>query len=432
MYMISHEITQKLISYQIPHLTETITILDKIYICLDTSDTGTGKTYTSMAIAKHYNFRPFIVSPKTIMGTWEYVASYFGVQPLAIVNYETLTLGKYYDSKGKRVLCPYIKKINSEYIWNLPTNTIIIFDEAHHCCNQGTLNNRLLYGLIDVYNKDRKLLLLSATIADTVDKFKVFGLLIKWYNCYAKAPNWITNVKFNPNYAIKLIHQKLYPNYATRMAISNLTNYPKKQITVDLYTIENSTKINKKYGKLIDAKKDLSSGLGLSIGKITKLRQKIEYCKVDLFVDLAEEYLQNGFSVVIFVNFTKTLESIAQKLNTTCVIYGKQTLNTRQKNIQSFMNNTEKIIICNLQAGSESISLHDKIGNFPRVALISPTWSATKFIQATGRIHRADSKSLAINKIVLCGKTIEEKIFATLKSKVNNINELNEEDLDLL
>jgi superfamily II DNA or RNA helicase len=428
--MINHEITQKLISYQVPHLIETITILDKIHICLDTSDTGTGKTYTSMAIAKHYNSKPFIVSPKTIMSTWEYVANYFGIQPLAIVNYETLVLGKYYDAKGRRVVCPYLKKINGEYIWNLPNNTIIIFDEAHHCCSQGTLVNRLLHGLIDVYGKDRKLLLLSATIADTVDKFKIFGLLIKWYNCYAKAPDWVTNAKFNPNYAIKLIHQKLYPNYATRMAISNLIDYPKKQITVDLYTVDNPKKINKKYDKLIDAKKDLGFGLGLLIGKIVKLRQKIESCKIDLFVDLANEYLQNGFSVVIFVNFIKTLEMIAKKLNTTCVICGKQTLNTRHQNIQKFMNNIEKVIICNIQAGSESISLHDKVGNFPRVALISPTWSATKFIQATGRIHRADSKSIALNKIVLCAKTIEEKIFIKLKAKINNINELNEEDLE--
>ena len=89
------------------------------------------------------------------------------------------------------------------------------------------------------------------------------------------------------------------------------------------------------------------------------------------------------------------------------------------------------IIICNIKAGGIGISLHDTIGNHPRVSLISPTWSSIDLVQALGRIHRAGGKSKSLQRIIYTADTIEERIADKLKNKLLNINSINNGDLDL-
>ena len=102
---------------------------------------------------------------------------------------------------------------------------------------------------------------------------------------------------------------------------------------------------------------------------------RIEIFKIPTFVELAKDYLENGFSIAIFVNYTVTLELLAKEFNTTSIIKGGQNMTDRDKIIQDFQDNKSRIIICNIRAGGIGISLHDVNGNHPRVALISPTYS---------------------------------------------------------
>ena len=63
------------------------------------------------------------------------------------------------------------------------------------------------------------------------------------------------------------------------------------------------------------------------------------------------------------------------------------------------------------------------------MSIISPTWSGQDIKQALGRIHRAGSKSPAIQKIIFCAKTCEEQVSKTVKSKLINISAINDNDL---
>jgi SNF2 family DNA or RNA helicase len=164
---------------------------------------------------------------------------------------------------------------------------------------------------------------------------------------------------------------------------------------------------------------------------ILRAHQKIELLKVPTFVDITNEFLDEGKSVVIFVNFTKTLELLADMLKTKCLIYGEQTTETRDKNISDFQKNKEKIIICNIKAGGVGLSLHDIYGGHPRVSLISPTWSAIDLTQALGRIHRANGKTKSLQRIIFTANTVEEKIATKLKIKLKDLNSINNGDLDL-
>ena len=183
-----------------------------------------------------------------------------------------------------------------------------------------------------------------------------------------------------------------------------------QEIEQELEEKQEKQEINKKYTNL---------------ARIQKLRQQIELLKINTFTRMAQEAIQNGKSVTIFVNFNLTLQALSKLLNTKCLIHGKQTLEERSKNINNFCNDKSRIIICNIQSGGCGISLHDTRGEFPRISLISPTWSAQDLIQVLGRIHRATSRSNSIQKIIFCKNTFEENISSILKIKINNIQVLN-------
>jgi superfamily II DNA or RNA helicase len=215
----------------------------------------------------------------------------------------------------------------------------------------------------------------------------------------------------------------VYPDRGSRMQIKLLGNlFPVNQVSVDCYTIFDADKINKSYETI--------KKVGFSkFTEVIKERQKIELLKVPILVDLANDYLENNLSVVIFVNFTKTIMILKDKFPDASIIYGEQTIDERNNNIEEFMENKKHVIICNIKAGGQSISLDDKYGVRRRVSLINPSFSAIELIQALGRINRASSKSPSIQKIVLCDGTIEKHIANKIKNKMECINELNDNDL---
>ena len=77
-------------------------------------------------------------------------------------------------------------------------------------------------------------------------------------------------------------------------------------------------------------------------------------------------------------------------------------------------------------SGGCGISLHDTFGTFPRVSIISPTWSAQDLIQVLGRIHRAMGKTDCEQLIIFCKGTVEERVGNIIKQKIDNIRFFND------
>jgi superfamily II DNA or RNA helicase len=164
----------------------------------------------------------------------------------------------------------------------------------------------------------------------------------------------------------------------------------------------------------------------VGIGKIQRIRQEIELLRVDTIYELTLKYLLDGKSVAIFVNFTKTIEELSSRLKTKCIIWGSQTIKERSKSIDDFGSDKSRVIICNIASGNCGISLHDTNGTYPRVSIISPTWSAQDLIQVLGRIHRAMGKTDCVQQIIFCKGTIEESVGNVIKNKINNIRVFND------
>jgi hypothetical protein len=453
-----------LLSYQIKNTENIMNILQSNRTILDASDTGTGKTYSAVCACSALKLRPIIICPKAVMSIWKKVCDIFNVVPFFIVNYETLKNLKYYDKNNNRIKCPYIKyeqinktkditmqkrskkKIAKQYKWsNIPKNVVFIFDEVHKCSNLRSYNGLLLRGVKD--STTNGIIMLSATLADKPEKFKIFFYMLNFieeeqvkksnidYKQYIEiASNWISKLKM----PMLGIHNMLYPNKATRMNIDDLGDlFPETQITATPYSMGKTTqiqieeeyeKINKELELLkIKAVKDKKN----IFVRILRAHQKIELLKIPTFIELTNNFLHDNFSVVIFVNFSKTLKVLQELLLTNCTIHGDQTDEERQRNINAFQSNSEHVIICNIKAGGVGISLHDIHGARKRVSLISPCWSSLDLTQALGRIHRAGSKSKSLQRIIYTANTIEEKLADKLQKKLQDLNSINNGDLAL-
>ena len=412
---IDKNITDKLLKHQILHLYDLVTSLTDNEIAIDASQTGSGKTYVSMAICKHLKLRPLIICPKNVISMWKEVCIFFNVDPLLIVNYESIKKGLHSDILDIKA---------NKFIWSLDkTKHILIFDEAHRCKDPKSINAKLLLSA----KKMCKILLLSATLTDTADNFYVFGNMLSLFNnvkaCRTLMADIIKNGKNNMSNT-NPINLFLFPKYGSIMINDKL---PKNIISAICYNLDESNE--KQIEDSLHIVKD-----NLEITKIIKARQTIELIKIPIIIELTNKYIDSGKNVVIFVNFIDTLMTLSESLNTKCIIHGQQTDEERDKNIDDFQNNKEKIIILTLQSGGQSISLHDKTGHHPRVSIISPSFSSIDLIQALGRIHRSGVKSYCYQNIIFCANTHEENICQKIKNKIKfmkDINEFNDNDFGL-
>lgn len=425
--------------YQYDHANDLYNDLLINGICFDTSDTGTGKTYSAIAVAKILKMKVFIICPKTIVSFWQNIATnVFGVDILGISNYSLLVKCKYYDNRGKSTDCPYINRTKDQnsFIWKIPKNTIIIFDEVHKCCNPNAYNGQLLLSLKNIYSEEIPVLLLSATICENPSKFRLFSVLLKWFDSYNSVDRWLEPT-YNPVSASKIIVDRLKRNnLSCGIKISELGDqFQKNQVSSDYYDVSktNADKIDKLHAQIIKSIEDIKNKANndKKVGFVTGMRQRqeIELLKVQIFIDLVEEYLDNNFSIVIFVNFTETLKILSKELKTDCLIYGEQTIEERLKNIENFVEDRQRVILCNIHTAGDSISLNDKYGKYKRISLISPTWSSIKLIQACGRNCRIDSKTPSLNKIVYANTKVERLMCNKLKDKCSLYTNIQGSDL---
>ncbi len=427
---IDKNIENILYDYQLLHLCNLITAFRTNNVIIDGSDTGTGKTYTSIALCRQLKLRPIIVCPKIVINEWKRVCEIFDINPISVINYESLKSKKNNNDEFNNKFIQVNKNIKTkknEYTWNIPHNSIVIFDEAHRCKNVNTQNAQLLMSS----KKLKNVLMLSATLTDKPNELNVFGYMLGLYNNMKDSKRWI-NAKLYEDSAsmnkkkLSSICSAIYPNKGSRMQISELKDkFPENKVTANAYSIgDEHQQIIEKYVERI---KNMDKCMGDGLVLFTRLRQYLEDVKVDIIKDLIDDHLENDFSIVVFLNYTESINKLAKLCNTKCIVNGEVSIEERENNIANFQSGQERLIICNIQI--ESISLHDVQGNYKRVSLISPNFSSTQLIQALGRIYRTGAKTACLQKIIFCGGTYEETICEKLKKKLEFVEKLNSNEL---
>jgi len=129
---ISLKYEDKLLSYQIPQVKSMIQSVQKWGSALDASDTGTGKTFTALAVCKELGLYPVVVCPKPVIPSWKSAMKHFEMDGF-VSNYE-----QYKNSKTEVFAREGLE-------WNMSENYILIMDEVHRCKNYKTINSEMLY-----------------------------------------------------------------------------------------------------------------------------------------------------------------------------------------------------------------------------------------------------------------------------------------------
>lgn len=427
---IDDSITKKLLNYQIVHVSKLLGCLKNNTTILDGSDTGTGKTYCAVALCKQMNMKPFIVCPKSVISTWLKVLKIFDCDFCAVVNYETLKTGKWYHKDSiadlKSTECPYVEVNEDSYRWNLPKNTIMIFDEAHRCKNFKSINGKMLLSTKNI--KNTKKILLSATIADTIENFAIFGYLLDLYKDIKRSKAWIEDaLRKSKSTGIKWIYKEIYPLKGSRMMIEEISNFPKSQIIAETFTSEDYHKLDR-YAKLI--KKYEKGGEERSLEKITYLLQKIEKIKIPILIDITKDLLRSGFHVVVFMNYLDNIHSFKEKMKQGEIMIGDTEPKLKDKIIKDFMNDKIDLVIVSKKM-QEGLSFHDVRGRYPRATVISPSYSSQDLIQTLGRVKRAGCKTRSVQKIVFVANSFEESIADRLQKKIKFNENINDSDMKI-
>jgi len=450
-----------LLEYQKPHAEQLIQALD-LYgsSAIDASDTGTGKTYAAVYIAQVLGLKPIVLCPKAVSISWKRVLDMFGVEYLGISNYEMFKGMKWYaydenttdtDELGKATRCDYITKkgkgAEMRYEWvGLEDNVLIIFDEAHRCKNHKSINSKLMLSTKDLTARK---LLLSATIADKPKFFATFSVMLDFcesvehYRMFkrkleiGKAKTVNQYLKNGENVAMLKLHEMIFPDHGSRMRIKDLGDaFQKNQISAETYVMDEETVkgIRDAYSSIcaisVQAEaREQEASCPLAI--MIRARQKVEALKVKTMADLAVDHLENGNSVVVFINYLDTMDLMMEALSdrgfpVKLVIKGGQSMKERQGIVDMFQEDKEHIIICQIQSGGVGIGLHDTIGDRPRVSIISPSWSAQDLMQTFGRIHRSGGKTVCLQKMVYCHGTVEDRICKIVNQKLLNYLQLND------
>jgi hypothetical protein len=451
--MLFGNIAVKLLAPQIPHVQHLRRLLrEGRTIILDGSDPGTGKTYSGCAIFAADGLRPLLICPKQTVPNWYKICELFGVIPLGVVNYDTLKNGKYYESLNDfyaeiRVECPYIKIIReprksrtgellttpngqskmkvSRIEWTLPPNSICVFDEAHKGKNGlhsgNTLNSQLMVSIRPYLSaaSTRYGMIVSATLTDKQENFDVAGYMLDLYKPHTKQTytQFITRVSGLCAGNIVLgLHKLLYPKCGSRMTIIDIKKqtgdsiFKKNDIKAKAYTADTKTVMQIEYlHKEIQQEmaKIRSKGVTRGFGYIIRCWQKIEILKAPGAAEKILAKYNKNMSVVVFVCFKATKRLLLQRISDENkipidkigFIDGDQTAHEREDVVESFKADRLRVLICQIVAGGESLSLHDIGGLHQRFVLCFPTWSAINLVQALGRIYRAGAKSDAVQRI---------------------------------
>jgi superfamily II DNA or RNA helicase len=446
-----------------PQYKHVQTLVDSLYLnghAVDMSETGTGKTYAAAAVIREMN-RPFaVICPKSVIHQWEKVLKLFGLKAVTVINFEKLGRGntKYMDW---RKLPDPVRPFQENATTDLPhfkfdNSTLVVVDEGHKCKGNNTSNAWMLVAL---KLQNYKILISSATVATSPLEMKAFGFLTDLHLLHnfrdfcrmhgAQLMPQYGSFSFNASTpeardGMMRINEYLFDTTecASRMKVTDFGNsFPESHVVADAYDLgANSSKIQSVYdemeyelARLEETAENYSEHI---FAVMMEARRKSELCKVPLFVEMAEDLYDEGKSVVLFVNFTDTVNAIVSRLDKMAkfkgligFIVGSQSSKQRVSDIEAFQSDKKRIMVVNIAAGGVGVNLHDLNGKYPRASIISPNWSAYNMRQALGRVWRQGGKTKSYQRIVYASGCIEENICRRVQDKLQSLDTLNDGDL---
>jgi hypothetical protein len=331
--------------------------------------------------------------------------------------------------------------------WDLPENTLMLVDEVHKCKGPYTQNAQLLVSLVA---QGYSVHAMSATAAEDPTEMRPIGFALglhnlnksedglkSWYGWmmqYGCSQNEWGAWELRRKPKLNDLNKVMYGKNVKRLTVDDFPDsFKVNRVFVEPVAFTSAAKIAKAYEKLGITPEIIEDYLLTGsvddsewvLVNLLRARQLAESLKAKDMADMAKDYIEQGNSVVMFVNFSDTAEVLSGLLDCPAIV-GGQTAEERQQIIDDFQADKQHVIVVNIAAGGTGISLHDINGNRQRISLISPTFNVKDHLQALGRIHRNGAKSDAIQKILVADGSIEEHVMRVIEEKTSNLNTLHQ------
>ena len=405
-------------------------------------DMGLGKTTSTIIAALETGAKKIlIICPASLKINWQReIENYsdrsifiaegknFSIEhDFVIVNYDILK--NFYDIKDKNN--SLITKGNFD---------LIIIDEAHYIQNGQAQRTKL----VNSFSKNTERLWLLTGTPMTSRPMNYFNLLQLIESPVAQ--NWMAYaIRYCQGYQFKAGNRKVW-NVTGSSNLEELRDRTSRQVLRRLKTdvLDLPDKIispvylrlkSKLYEGLMgeyydwyENKTDESSSLTVQFSKLMKVRQVIAEEKIKDTIELAQNILDQDKKVIIFTNFTDTLNKIADHFGKQAVrLDGSTSKPMRQHAVDQFQDNEKiKVFVGNLKAAGVGLTLTAA----EAVIMNDLSFVPSDHSQAEDRAYRYGQKSNVSVYYPIFENTIEGAIYDILIKKKNIFETVMGDNLD--
>jgi len=400
---------------------------NKKFILAD--DMGLGKTTSTIIAALETGAKKvLIICPASLKINWQREIENYSQRTTSIIegkkwddadfviiNYDIIK--NFHDDKKKDVSTI----VNSKF-------DLVIVDEAHYIQNSQAQRTKLIN---DIGRKVDRVWLLTGTpiTSRPINYFNLLSLIDS-----PVAQNWMAYVKrycngfqfqagrrkiWNVSGASNLeeLRDRTAPLVLRRLK-ENVLDLPEKIIT-PVYLRLKSKEYEELMGEYYDwyDKSGESDSLTLQFTKLTKVRQVIADEKTKATIELCENIIEQGKKVIVFTNFTKSLELILEHFGKKAVrLDGQMSQKERQLSVDRFQTEEDVMVfVGNIKAAGVGITLTAA----EAVVMNDLSFLPSDHSQAEDRSYRYGQKNNVLVYYPIFDNTVEGIIYDILKKKKN-------------
>jgi SWI/SNF-related matrix-associated actin-dependent regulator 1 of chromatin subfamily A len=400
---------------------------NKKFILAD--DMGLGKTTsTIIAALESGSKKVLIICPATLKINWK----------REIENYSDKTVyiaeGKNFSTDADFVIINYdiiknfhdTKKKGESQILDANFDLVVV-DEAHYIKNATAQRTKLINDLV---KKVDRLWLLTGTpmTSRPIDYFNLLSLIES-----PVAKNWMAYaIRYCQGYQFNVGGRKVWnvmgasnleelrdrtAGLTLRRLKENVLDLPDKIITPVYLRLKSKMyeEIMGEYYDWYDKNPEESKSLTVQFTKLTKIRQVIADEKISQTIELAENIVEQGKKVIIFCNFTDSLNKICEHFGKAAVkVDGSMSKPERQHSVDSFQENDKiKVFVGNIKAAGVGITLTAA----EAVIMNDLSFLPSDHAQAEDRAYRYGQKNNVLVYYPIFENTIEGIIYDILNNK---------------
>jgi SNF2 family DNA or RNA helicase len=165
-----------------------------------------------------------------------------------------------------------------------------------------------------------------------------------------------------------------------------------------------------------------NESITVTLNRLMKIRQLIAIEKVSYTCELIDKCLEQGKKVIVFTNFTSSLELIHEKYKKNSVtLDGRMSKERKQESVDKFQNNDKvKVFISNIVAGGVGITL-----TAAEVVIMNDlSFVPAHHSQAEDRAYRYGQKNSVLVYYPIFENTIEKIVYNILQKKKGIIDQV--------